>query len=158
MAGLNVADIFETVVDTVPTATALVIRSSAGDEVRLTFDELDARVNRLAHALIAFGIGPGDNVGCHLYDGNQYVELTLAAFKVRAVPAIVNFRYVDEELAYLFDDADLALVVTEPDLEARAGRAAQSMDRMCTVVVADRYEDLLAGQSAGPARRRRPRA
>jgi acyl-CoA synthetase (AMP-forming)/AMP-acid ligase II len=148
MAGLNFADIFETVVDTVPTATALVVRSSAGDEMRLTFAELDARVNRLAHALVALGIGPGDHVGCHLYDGNQYVELTLAAFKVRAVPVNVNFRYVDDELAYLFDDADLALVVTEPGLEAKADRAAKSMDRKCTVIVADeRYEDLLSGQS-----------
>jgi len=149
MAGLDFADIFETVVDTVPTKTALVVRSSSGDELRLTFAELDARVNRLAHALVALGIGPGDHVGCHLYDGNQYVELTLAAFKVRAVPVNVNFRYVDDELAYLFDDADLALVVTEPDLEAKADRAAKSMDRKCTVVVADeRYEDLLSGQSS----------
>ncbi len=100
------------------------MRSTAGDEVRLTFAELDARANRLAHALVALGIGPADHVGCHLYDGNQYVEATLAAFKVRAVPVNVNFRYVDEELDYLFDDADLRLVVTEPDLEDRAVRAA----------------------------------
>ena len=51
MAGLNFADIFETVVDTTPDAPALVVRSTAGDEVRLTFAELDARVNRLAHVL-----------------------------------------------------------------------------------------------------------
>ena len=44
----------------------------------------------------------------------------LAAFKLRAVPVNVNFRYVDEELAYLFDNADLKVVVTEPDLEERA--------------------------------------
>jgi acyl-CoA synthetase (AMP-forming)/AMP-acid ligase II len=149
MAGLNFADIFETVVDTVPAATALIVRSSTGDEVRLTYAELDARVNRLARALVELGIGPGDHVGCHLYDGNQYVEVTLAAFKVRAVPVNVNFRYVDEELAYLFDDADLALVVTEPELESRAESAAKSMERPCTVLVADeRYEDLLARQSA----------
>jgi len=145
MAGLNFADIFETVVDTTPDAPALVVRSTAGDEVRLSFAELDARADRLAHALVAQGIGPGDHVGCHLYDGNQYVELTLAAFKVRAVPVNVNFRYVDEELEYLFDNADLALVVTEPDLEVRAQRAAKALDRPCAVVVADdRYEDLLA--------------
>jgi acyl-CoA synthetase (AMP-forming)/AMP-acid ligase II len=145
MAGLNFADIFETVVDTTPDAPALVVRSTAGDEVRMTFAELDARANRLAHALVARGIGPGDHVGCHLYDGNQYVEVTLAAFKVRAVPVNVNFRYVDEELEYLFDNADLALVVTEPDLEDRAARAAKRLDRPCAVVVADdRYEELLA--------------
>ncbi len=145
MAGLNFADIFETVVDTTPDATALVVRSAAGDEVRLTYAELDARANRLAHALLDIGIAPGDHVGCHLYDGNQYVETTLAAFKIRAVPVNVNFRYVDEELEYLFDDADLKLVVTEPDLEDRAGRAAKGLGWPCTVLVADdRYEALLA--------------
>ena len=149
MAGLNFADIFETVVDAKPDAPALVVRSAAGDEVRLSYAELDARVNRLAHALVAHGIGPGDHVGCHLYDGNAYVELTLAAFKVRAVPVNVNFRYVDEELDYLFDNADLKLVVTEPDLEDRAGRAAKGLDWPCAVVVADhRYEELLASHPA----------
>ena len=147
MAGLNFADIFETVVDTTPEAPALVVRASAGDEVRLTFAALDARANRLAHAFRAAGIGPGDHIGCHLYDGNQYVEANLAAFKIRAVPVNVNFRYVDEELEYLFDNADLRLIVTEPDLEARAERAAKSMTWDCPVVVADdRYEALLASQ------------
>ena len=147
MAGLNFADIFETVVDTTPDAPALVVRSSTDDEVRLSFAELDARANRLAHALVAAGIGPGDHVGCHLHDGNQYVEANLAAFKIRAVPINVNFRYVDEELSYLFDNADLRLVLTEPDLEPRARRAAAGLGRACPVVVADgRYEALLAEQ------------
>ena len=145
MAGLNFADIFERVVDTAPDAPALVVRSTGGDEVRLTFAELDARANRLAHVLVAYGIGPGDHIGCHLHDGNQCIEATLAAFKVRAVPVNVNFRYVDEELEYLFDNADLKLVVTEPNLEDRAGRAAKSLAWTCPVIVADhRYEELLA--------------
>ena len=145
MAGLNFADIFEAVVDAKPGAPALVVRSAAGGDVRLSYAELDARVNRLAHALVALGVGPGDHVGCHLYDGNAYVELTLAAFKVRAVPVNVNFRYVDDELEYLFDNADLKVVVTEPDLEDRAERAAKAVDHPCVVVVADhRYEELLA--------------
>jgi len=145
MAGLNFADIFETVVDTTPDAPALVVRSTAGDEVRLSFAELDARANRLAHVLLDNGIAPGDHIGCHLYDGNQYIEVTLAAFKIRAVPVNVNFRYVDEELEYLFDNADLQLLVTEPDLEARADRAAKGLTWDCPVIVADeRYEALLA--------------
>ncbi len=127
MGGLNFADIFETVVATVPDQPALVVRSSDGDEVRLSFAELDARANRLAHALASHGIGRGDHVGCHLHDGNQYVEATLAAFKLRAVPVNVNFRYVDDELTYLFDNADLKAVVTEPHLEDRALRAAATL-------------------------------
>src|SRR5580765_5010148 len=148
MSGLNIADIFETVVETVPDQPALVVRTGDGhDEVRFSFADLDARVNRLAHALLALGVGRGDFVGCHLYDGNQYVEVTLAAFKVRAVPVNVNFRYVDEELTYLFDNADLKVVFTEPDLEARAARAAATLAWTCPVVVADeRYEALPAAQ------------
>ena len=150
MSGLNIADIFETVVDTLPDRPALVVRTGDGrNEVRLTFAELDARVNRLAHAMIGLGIGEGDHVGTHLYDGNQYVEVTLAAYKVRAVPVNVNFRYVDEELTYLFDNADLKVVFTAPDLEDRASRAAATLAWSCPVVVADeRYEQLLADQPA----------
>jgi acyl-CoA synthetase (AMP-forming)/AMP-acid ligase II len=152
LSGLNIADIFETVVATVPDEPALVVRTGDGhNEVRLSFTELDARVNHLAHALLALGVGEGDHVGCHLYDGNQYVETTLAAYKVRAVPVNVNFRYVDEELKYLFDNADLKLVVTEPDLEDRAARAAATLGWSCPVVVADeRYEALLADQPSTP--------
>jgi acyl-CoA synthetase (AMP-forming)/AMP-acid ligase II len=148
MSGLNIADIFETVVATVPDHSALVVRTEDGrDEVRLTFTELDARVNQLAHAMVELGIGYGDHIGTHLYDGNQYVEVTLAAYKVRAVPVNVNFRYVDEELVYLFDNADLKLVVTEPGLEDRASHAAATLAWSCPVIVADeRYEELLAKQ------------
>ena len=142
--GLNFADIFETVAATVPGNAALVVRASSGDELRLTFAELDARANQLAHELAALGVGAGDHVGCHLYDGNQYVEATLAAFKLRAVPVNVNFRYVDEELAYLFDNADLKAVLTEPDLEDRSSRAAAGLGWPCPVIVADeRYEAAL---------------
>jgi acyl-CoA synthetase (AMP-forming)/AMP-acid ligase II len=148
MSGLNIADIFETVVKTVPDKPALVVRTHDGhDEVRFSFAELDARANRLAHAFIELGVVAGDHIGTHLYDGNQYVEVTLAAYKVRAVPVNVNFRYVDEELIYLFDNADLKVVITEPELHDRATHAAATLDWPCPVVVADdRYEALLARQ------------
>ena len=122
MSGLNIADIFETVVATVPDHPALVVRTDDGhDELRFTFAELDAPGEPVGACTAALGIGEGDHVGCHLYDGNQYVEATLAAYKVRAVPVNVNFRYVDEELTYLFDNADLKVVFTEPDLRRPRG-------------------------------------
>ena len=58
MSGLNIADIFETVVASVPDQPALVVRTGDGhNEVRLSFAELDARVNRLANALVGLGVG-----------------------------------------------------------------------------------------------------
>jgi len=55
---LNLADLFEVVVDAVPDRTAVV----AGD-TRLTYAALDERANRLANHLAAQGVGPGDHVG-----------------------------------------------------------------------------------------------
>ncbi len=99
----NLADLFESVADAVPERTAIVI----GDR-RLSFREVDERATRLAHHLAAHGIQPGDHVGLYLYNGPEYVEGLFAAYKLRAVPINVNYRYVEAELRYLFDNADLA--------------------------------------------------
>ncbi|MCC6996428.1 MAG: AMP-binding protein, partial [Deltaproteobacteria bacterium] len=100
--GYNIADLFESVVDTVPDKTALV-----SGETRLTFREFDARINQFAHALAARGVGPGDNIGLQVYNGPEFLIAMLGAFKLRAVPININYRYVDEELTYLYKNADL---------------------------------------------------
>ena len=140
----NLADLFEAVADTVPDREAIVF----GD-VRLTYRELDARATRLAHALAAHGIGPGDHVGLWMYNGNEYLEGMLAAFKLRAVPVNVNYRYVEDELRYLFTDADLKAVVHEPDFAPtlEAIRAAVPQLRVALAKGVG-YEEALAGASA----------
>ncbi len=55
----------------------------------------------------AHGIGPGDHVGIYGFNSLEFVETILAAYKLRAVPINVNYRYVEAELRYLFDNADL---------------------------------------------------
>lgn len=102
----NIADLLEMVADKVPERTALV----CGDR-RLTFAELDRRANQLAHYLQSRGIGAGAHVGLYLYNCNEYLEAMLACFKIRAVPINVNFRYVEDELQYLFDNADMVACV-----------------------------------------------
>src|SRR5687768_2541171 len=98
----NLADLWEAVADQVPERVAVVT-----PERRLTYGELEARANQLAAWLAAQGVGAGDHVGLHLYNGTEYLEGMLAAYKLRAVPVNVNYRYVEEELRYLFADADL---------------------------------------------------
>jgi len=102
----NLADVFEVVVDAVPDREALV----CGDR-RLTYAALDARANRLAQHLAAAGIGPGDHVAAYLYNGTEFVETMLAAFKLRAAVVNVNYRYVAAELDYLLRDSDARAVV-----------------------------------------------
>ena len=89
----NIADLWEKVVDTVPDREAMVC-----GERRLTFATADERINQLAHALKSNGVGVGDHVALYLYNGTEYLEAMLAAFKIRAVPINVNYRYVEDEL------------------------------------------------------------
>lgn len=103
---LNIADLFEIVVDTVPDREALVY-----GEKRFTYAQLEQRANRLAHYLKAQGIKPGDHVGLYLYNCNEYLEGMLACFKIRAVPINVNYRYVQDELQYVFDNASLVACI-----------------------------------------------
>ena len=93
---------------------------------RRSYAQLDTRATRLAHAFAARGIGPGDHVGLQLHNGVEYLEAMLAAYKLRAVPVNVNYRYVELELAHLYDDADLVALVYH---RALAPRIAPVLDR-----------------------------
>jgi acyl-CoA synthetase (AMP-forming)/AMP-acid ligase II len=102
----NIADLFEYAVDAVPERTALVVGPR-----RLTFGQLDEQANRLANHLLAEGFGHGDHIGIYGQNSIEWVVSMLAAFKIRAVPININFRYVEDELLYLFDNADLVGLV-----------------------------------------------
>ena len=118
----NLADLFEAVADAVPDRTAIVV----GDR-RLTFREVDERATRLAHHLAAQGVKAGDHVGLYLYNGPEYVEGLFAAYKLRAVPINVNYRYVEAELKYLFDNADLVGPRARPRVRAAHRRGARRL-------------------------------
>ncbi|MFI9202495.1 acyl-CoA synthetase [Streptomyces sp. NPDC053048] len=109
----NLADLFESIADTVPGREALVHldHPGSGAERRLTYAELDTAACRLAHHLAGSGIAAGEHVGLHLLNGVEYLQTVLACLKIRAVPVNVNYRYVADELAYLYRDADLAALV-----------------------------------------------
>ena len=119
----NLADMLEDVVDAVPDRPALYAEGR-----RLTFREFDERANRLAHHFAARGIGLGDHVGCHMMNGTEYLETMVALFKIRAVPVNVNFRYVEEELRYLYDDADLVGVVFDTEFADRVAAVLPKVD------------------------------
>ncbi|MDX5575902.1 acyl-CoA synthetase [Streptomyces sp. ID01-9D] len=122
----NLADLFESVVDAVPDREALlyVDHPGTGAERRLTYAELDAAANRIAHHLIDTGIRPGEHLGLHLYNGVEYLQTVLGALKARIVPVNVNYRYVEEELVYLYRDADLAALVFDGEFDERVAAAA----------------------------------
>src|SRR5215469_4531550 len=96
---LNIADLFEHAADAVPERLALV----CGD-AEINYRELEARSNQVAHYLAGGGVGPGDHVGIYGRNSIELVETILACYKLRAIPVNVNYRYVEAELSYLFDE------------------------------------------------------
>ncbi|MFD8385277.1 acyl-CoA synthetase [Streptomyces sp. NPDC059679] len=129
----NLADLFESIVDTVPDREALVYidHPGTGAERRLSYAQLDAAANRLAHHLRdTAGIAPGEHVGLHLYNGVEYLQTSLACLKIRAVPVNVNYRYVEEELIYLYRDANLAALVYDAEFGDRVAAALPRTDTL----------------------------
>jgi len=111
MSSFNLADLFESLADSFPDRPALVV----GGET-ITFGQLDRRANRLAQHWMSVGVGEGDHIGLCLFNGREYVEAMLAAWKVRARTINVNYRYRTKELAYLFDNAEMVGVLYEDEL------------------------------------------
>jgi acyl-CoA synthetase (AMP-forming)/AMP-acid ligase II len=142
VSGFNLADLFERVADAVPDREVIVSPAR-----RLTFAQLDERSNRLANAFAAAGIGAGDHIGLQLLNGSEYLEGMLAAFKLSAVPVNVNFRYVENELRHLYDDADLVAVVHHRRFSPRVAAAADSAPKVkhLFVVDDDSGEDIAGG-------------
>lgn len=115
----NLATVQETIADAVPDRLALAFRDR-----RYSFAELTERTRRFANLLLANGVSEPkpraklenwqsgqDQVALYLQNGNEYLEAMLGAMKARAAPFNVNYRYVAEELRYLFNNAQARVIV-----------------------------------------------
>ncbi|HZU79125.1 MAG TPA: AMP-binding protein, partial [Acidimicrobiales bacterium] len=166
----NLATVHETVAGKIPDRECLVW----GDR-RFTFRQMTERTRRLASYLHGRGLGlhtersalqswesGQDHLGLYLYNGNEYLEGMLGAYKARVAPFNVNYRYVEEELLYLLRDAratalvyhagfapTLANVLPDlPDLKVLLQVADESGNALLPGAVD--YEEALAGASPEP--------
>ncbi len=135
--GFNIADLFERAVDAVPDRMALV----CGDR-SLTFAELDAEANQLANHLLEQGFGVGDHIGIYGQNSAEWMIAMVAIFKIRAVPININFRYVEDELAYLFDNADLVALVHSREYIDRIEAVREKAPALRHFVMIDDDSDL----------------
>src|SRR5579875_3695610 len=106
-AGWNFGDILERVDEVVPPdriAFAHGPRSQA-------WGELTRRSNRLARTFLAAGAAPGDKLALYMRNRPEYLESLAAGWKARLTHVNVNYRYTPEEVFYIFDNADAAIVV-----------------------------------------------
>ena len=160
----NLADLFEHAVDHFGDRQYVVAEGR-----RRTYAEMETRANRLAHHLADHGIGPGDHVGIYAYNCAEWVETLWAVFKIRAVWVNINYRYVEDELAYLFDNADLKALVYQREFAPRVRGVVDTLPLLTHSIVIDdgsdadlggldsvEYEDAMA--SGSPERDFAPRS
>ena len=151
----HLADLFEHAVDNFGEREYLV-----ADGDRRTYAEMEARANQLAHHLAAAGVGPGDHVGIYALNCVEWVEAIWAAFKIRAVWININYRYVEDELRYLFGNADLAALIYQRQFSPCVDSVRNELPKLKTALIVDDgqdapaaaigaidYEEALTGQS-----------
>jgi acyl-CoA synthetase (AMP-forming)/AMP-acid ligase II len=152
---LNIAWLHEAIAAAVPERECLVFRDR-----RLTWADVNDRTRRLADVLRRAGLGchrersalenwdsGQDHVALYLYNGNEYLEGMVGAFKARCVPVNVNYRYVDEELVYLFENSRARAVIYHARFAPTLARIrAQLPDVALWIQVGDESgEPLLSG-------------
>ena len=137
---LNLAHVHEAIAQVVPDRECLVSGSQ-----RFSWAETTDRTRRLASLLRSYGLGchtpreqlkgwesGQDHLALYLYNGHEYLEGMLGAFKARCAPFNVNYRYVEEELLYLFSNSDARAVIYHA---AFAPTLARIRDRLTQVRV-----------------------
>jgi 3-oxocholest-4-en-26-oate---CoA ligase len=115
----NMAEVHEALAREFPDRECIVFRDR-----RLTWRDVTERTRRLANYLLGRGLGAHrerselagwesgqDHLALYLYNGNEYLESMLGAYKARVAPFNVNYRYVEDELLYLLRDAQARAVV-----------------------------------------------
>lgn len=128
----NWATLWESVADATPDSTALVQGTR-----RIRWRELDDRAARLAAGLAALGAGKDSKIAILAYNCVEYLETSYAAFKLRATPVNLNYRYTDSELYEILLDCDAEIVVYHGELSAALDQVRGRLDGLKALVQID---------------------
>ena len=134
---LNIADLAEHAIDAVPDRVALI----CGDE-QLTYAELEEKANRLAHYLQSQGVKKDDKVGLYCRNRIEIVIGMLGIVKAGAILVNVNFRYVEGELKYLFDNSDMVALIHERQYSDRVANVLPELPLLKTILVVEDGSDV----------------
>lgn len=126
------ATVMEIIADAIPTRPALVHGGN-----RRTWAEFDLRAAKLAGAFAKAGLKADSKIGHYLYNSNEYMEAHFAAFKMRASPINVNYRYLEEELIYLLDNSDAEAVLFHGRLAERITNVAKKLPKLKLLIQVD---------------------
>jgi acyl-CoA synthetase (AMP-forming)/AMP-acid ligase II len=129
---MHFADIWESISGAVPDAPAVIQGSR-----RLTWRDYERRAAKFAGLIAAHGVGRSAKIGLLLYNCPEYLEAQFGAFKTRAVPINVNYRYGADELAQLLDNADAEALIYHASLAYRVRQATARLPKLRLLLEVD---------------------
>jgi long-chain acyl-CoA synthetase len=115
------------------------------DDERLTYAEIEARANRLAHALTAHGLERGDRVGLYLPNGAELVTGIFAALKAGGVFVVINHSTKYRKLVYILNNCQAAALVAPARRAGWAERLSEEVPSLKTAVLAPRSPERIQG-------------
>jgi fatty-acyl-CoA synthase len=136
----NWATLWEALADAQPDQTAVVIGADT-----LTWSELDDRAARLATVLSERGAGIGTRIAQLMYNCTEYLESSYAAFKLRATPVNVNYRYKAPEIAYICDNAGAEVLIFHGSLGPQVADAVADIPTLRVLLQVDDGSPLVEG-------------
>ena len=118
---------------------------------QLSWAEINARVDALAHHLAGLGVRPGDRLLVQLNNSIALFELAFVAFKLGAVWVPVNCRLSAPEVAYIAESSGAVLMLTQSMFSTHAAAAQSAAPSLQHVVLTDtgHYEAVASDRSAG---------
>ncbi len=134
---LNIADLAEHAIDAVPDRVALI----CGEE-QLTYAQLEEKANRLAHYLQEQGVKKDDKVGLYCRNRIEIVIAMVGIVKAGAILVNINYRYVEGELRYLFENSDMVALVHERQYSERVANVLPDTPNVKTILVIDDGSDV----------------
>ncbi len=130
--GWNIAEIWEHHAERFPDAAAQI--SDAGT---ISWSAFDRRADGIAATLLAGGAGQQDKVAQYLYNCPEFLESTFGIFKAGLVPVNTNYRYTDDELIYLWSNADAVAVVFHGTFADRCEQLRHRLKEIATWIWVD---------------------
>ena len=152
----NLAQVHEAIAAAIPDRECIVFRDR-----RLSWADVTDRTRRLANVLAGAGLGARpegraglaghesheDHLAIYCYNGNEYLEAMIGAFKARLGPVNVNYRYVAEELRYLLDNSQAKAIVYHSQFAPTLAEVLPDLPQLTLLlqVADDSGHDLLPG-------------
>lgn len=138
MSFLTLSNVLSTAASVVPDRKAVVTNRKT-----LTYFQLDRRSTAIAHDLLNRGHTSGEHIAIHSRNSTEWIEIFYAILKIGAIPININYRYLDDELKYIYKDSISTCSFVSLDYFPALLRICPELTHLRTIIPIDtNYEEI----------------